>query len=88
VTERLLTAREVASRERVSTETVLRWYRNGEFKGVAFKTPGGQIRWWEDRLNAWEEERAAAERGSVSHPAGRRPAGNLAPVSHPTSEED
>ena len=88
MTGRLLTAREVAERERVSTETVLRWYRRGEFEGVAFRTPGGQIRWWEDRLDAWEEQRATTGRGVVTHPAGRRPAGNLAAVTHPISEED
>src|SRR5262245_23036163 len=32
--------------------------------------------------------RAATERGSVTRPAGRRPSGNLAPVTRPTSEED
>ena len=82
-----LTAREVAERERVTTETVLRWYRRGEFEGVAFRTPGGQIRWWEDRLDAWEEERATTERGVVTQPAGRRPAGKLATVTQPNSEE-
>lgn len=87
MTGRLLTAREVADRERVHPDTVLRWYRRGEFDGVAFRTPGGQIRFWEQRLEAWEEKRATAERGVVTQPAGRRPAGNLAPVTQPKSEE-
>jgi transposase len=65
----LLTAREVAERERVSPETVLRWYRRGEFEGVAFRQPGGGIRWWEDRLDAWEEERATPCRGASTTPA-------------------
>jgi hypothetical protein len=38
--------------------------------------------------NAWKEERATTERGVVTQPAGRRPAGNLAAVTQPMSEED
>jgi hypothetical protein len=87
MSRRRLLAREVAERERVSTETVLRWYRRGEFEGVAFRQPSGELRFWEDRLDAWEEERATTERGSVTRPAGRRPGSNLAPVTRPMSEE-
>jgi excisionase family DNA binding protein len=85
---RLLTARQIAERLLVSTETVLRWVRRGEFEGVVVWLPGGAIRFREDRFEEWLELRAAAERGSVSHPAGRRPAATLMPVSHPPSEED
>jgi transposase len=87
VTGRLLTTREVAERERVSTETVLRWYRRGAFEGVAFRQPSGKLRFREDRLDAREEEWATTERGSVSRPAGRRPVSNLTTVSRPTNEE-
>jgi hypothetical protein len=87
VTSRLLTAREVAERERVCPETVLRWYRRGDFEGVAFRQPSGELRFWEDRLDAWEEERATTARGVVTHPAGRRPASTLSSVTHPNREE-
>ena len=46
VTDRLLTAREVADRLLISTETALRWYRRGELPG--FPLPGGGIRFRED----------------------------------------
>ena len=85
---RLLTTREAAEKLRYSTETLLRWYRRGEFEGVAAPMPDGALRWWEDRLDAWIEERAATGRGDVTHPAGRRPVGNLASVTHPEREED
>jgi excisionase family DNA binding protein len=86
--DRLLTARQVGARLVVSTETVLRWVRRGEFEGVVIWLPGGAIRFREDRFEEWLERRAATERGSVSRPAGHRPAGNLAAVSRPTNEED
>jgi predicted site-specific integrase-resolvase len=83
-----LTARELADRERVSTETILRWTRLGYFEGVAFRLPSGQLRYREDRLEELEEEWATTERGVVTQPAGRRPAGNLTAVTQPNSEED
>jgi len=88
MTGRRLTAREVADRERVSTETVLRWYRRGEFDGVAFRQPSGELRFWEDPLDAWEEERATTERGSATHPTGRRPAVTLTTATHPDDREE
>lgn len=83
---RLLTARMVAEMLDVSTETVLRWVRVGSLP--AFRLPGGAIRFRADDVDAWLEERATTERGSASHPVGRRPPGKLAAASHPNSEED
>ena len=83
---RLLTARAVADLLDVSPETVLRWTRRGDLP--AFRLPGGAIRYREGELEEWLEERATTERGSASHPAGRRPSRNLAVASHPTNEED
>ncbi len=56
MTERLLTAREVADRLGVSTETVLRWTRRGEMP--AFKLPGGAIRYRDVDLDDWLRVRA------------------------------
>lgn len=55
MTEPLRTARQVAERLGVSTETVLRWHRRGELPGI--RLPGGAIRFRESdieaRLAAW-----------------------------------
>jgi excisionase family DNA binding protein len=59
VTDRLLTARQLAEQLGVSTETVLRWTRRGELP--AFKLPGGAIRYRELDLDAWLEARATGD---------------------------
>lgn len=51
----LLSARDVADRLGVSTETVLRWTRRGELPAV--RLPGGAIRIDPDTLDAWLESR-------------------------------
>jgi len=86
MTDRLVTSRQLADQLAVSTETVLRWTRDGKLPAI--RLPGGAIRYRESDLDAWIEERATTERGSASRPAGRRPAGNLALASRPTNEED
>jgi predicted site-specific integrase-resolvase len=89
MTGRLLTAREVADRWRHSPETILRWRRQGKLPTWCWtRLPSGAIRFREDGIERCEEEWATTERGVVTHPAGRRPAGNLTAVTHPTSEED
>jgi excisionase family DNA binding protein len=50
VTDRLLTAREVADRVRVEPATVLRWRRKGKL--FAVRLPSGQIRFPESKLDA------------------------------------
>jgi excisionase family DNA binding protein len=52
----LLTAREVAERLHVSTETILRWVRRGQLAGI--RLPGGALRFSEPELTAWLEARA------------------------------
>ena len=52
----LLTARQVADRLGVSTETVLRWTRRGDLPG--FRLPGGALRFREDDLAEWLALRA------------------------------
>ena len=84
--KKLLTAREVADTLDVSAETVLRWTRSGELPG--FRMPGGALRYREDALDAWLEQRATAQmRGSVSHPARRRPGVTLVGSATPEDEE-
>jgi excisionase family DNA binding protein len=83
---RLLTARAVADLLDVSPETVLRWMRRGDLPAI--RLPGGAIRFREDEIDGWLEERATTTRGSASHPAGRRPSDNLAIASHPHHEEE
>jgi predicted DNA-binding transcriptional regulator AlpA len=87
VTDRLLTAREVADRFGFkSPETILRWTRQGKLP--AYKLPNGAIRYRENDLEARLEEWATTERGVVTHPEGRRPSGTLTSVTHPINEED
>jgi excisionase family DNA binding protein len=57
VSGRLLTAREVGERLGLSTETVLRRYRRGELPG--FRLASNCLRFDEDELAAWLEERRA-----------------------------
>lgn len=83
---RLLTARQVGDVLGVNPETVLRWYRRGDLPAI--RLPGGPVRFVEDELDAWLAERATAARGSVSHPAGRRPLGSVPLVSSATPEDE
>jgi excisionase family DNA binding protein len=85
---RLLTARAVADVLDVSAETVLRWTRRGELPAI--RLPGGAIRYREDALSSWLEERATPERGVVERHAGRRPRPSVHSItsSTTTNEED
>jgi excisionase family DNA binding protein len=53
---RFVTARELAERLGVSTETVLRWTRDRKLPG--FRMPGGALRYRESDLAVWLSERA------------------------------
>lgn len=55
--QRLLTAREVADQLGVSAATVLRWTRRGVL--VGFRLPSGAMRYREDELDGWLENRAS-----------------------------
>jgi excisionase family DNA binding protein len=81
-----MTAREVAELLGVSSETVLRYVRAGTLP--AFRLPGGALRFREDAIDAWLEERATSSRGVVTHPAERRPAGKVAVSPTREVEED
>jgi excisionase family DNA binding protein len=85
VTDRLLPARAVAELFGVSTETVLRWARRGELPSVHLSNRAIRLR--EDEIEAWTEARATPARGSVTTPAGRRPAASLIGVTAPEHEE-
>jgi excisionase family DNA binding protein len=56
MTERLLTAREVAEWLGVSTGALLRWTRAGDLP--AFKLPGGAIRYRRADVEAWLKRRS------------------------------
>ena len=71
----LLTAREVAEMIGLSTETVLRYVRRGDLPAI--RLPGGALRFHQDELEAWLEERATPNRGVVEHHGGRRPAASV-----------
>ena len=60
MTERLLTARVVAQRLGLCTETVLAWVRDGKLP--AFRLPGGAIRIDQEELEFWLQERATCRR--------------------------
>ncbi len=64
MSDRLLTARDVAELLAVSPESVLRWTRRGDLP--ALRLPGGAVRYRPDELDAWLEARStdAAGRGS------------------------
>jgi excisionase family DNA binding protein len=51
VTDRLLTAREVADLLGVSVETILRWTRRGALPAI--RLPSGAIRFREVELDEW-----------------------------------
>jgi excisionase family DNA binding protein len=62
VTERLVTAREVADILDVSAETVLRWTRAGYLRG--YRMPGtarGRLRYRLEEVEAWLEEHATTD---------------------------
>lgn len=54
MSERLLTARELAELLDVSSETILRWTRRGELPAI--KLPGGAIRYRAEVLEQWLDE--------------------------------
>ena len=85
MSEQLLTARTVAETFGVSTETVLRWARTGRLPSITLSSRA--IRFRADEIEAWMAERTTPARGSVTHPAGRRPAASLVGVTHPEHEE-
>jgi excisionase family DNA binding protein len=85
VTDRLLTARELAERLCVSAETVLRWHRRGELPGIVL--PSGQIRFREDEIERWLEERATPQRGVLTTtPGAAQP--STVPLTALTTTED
>lgn len=58
MTDRLLTARALAEQLDVSAETVLRWARRGELPSIHL--PGGAVRFREQEIERWLEQRATA----------------------------
>jgi excisionase family DNA binding protein len=56
VTMGLLTARHVAEHLGLTSETILAWVRDGKLP--AFRLPSGQIRFREEDLKMWLEQRS------------------------------
>jgi excisionase family DNA binding protein len=85
VSERLLTARQVADLLNVSSETVLRWTRRGALPAI--RLPSGAIRYRVDELDRWLSARAvgmagdATQEASPTQGATRRGAAYDAPLS-------
>ena len=90
MTVQLLTARSVADLLGVSAETVLRWTRRGDLP--ALKLPSGQVRYRQDKLEAWLADRATPGRGvrttatDAAH-AGRYSAGDQEPLPRSTDAQ-
>lgn len=85
MTDRLLTAREVAGHLGVATETVLRWHRSGRLPG-GYRLATGVLRFDPDEIDRWlEERREDCQRrpGDVELPSalpGQRPLQTIAPA--------
>lgn len=86
MTGHLLTARTVADRLGVSSETVLRWARRGQLPAIYLSNRA--IRFPEDQLDAWLAQRATPGRGDVTQPVpDRRPLGTVVASPKPDYEE-
>jgi excisionase family DNA binding protein len=81
MTGRLLTGRAVADQLGVSTKTVLRWALEGRIPSVRLSNRA--IRFPEDQLDAWLDERTTPGADHVTDPAGRRPTTTLVRVTDP-----
>jgi excisionase family DNA binding protein len=86
MTDRLLTARQVADRLCVSPETVLRWTRRGELPAI--RLPGGAIRFRADEVEGWLQERATSSRGASTTPVDAAPQVSYLASTTPNVEED
>ena len=84
MTGRLLTAREVGELVGMSPETILRWTRKGQLPAI--RLPSGAIRFREDALEDWLEERATTQTRKCHPPRRPPPAGRL--VVSPTPEDE
>lgn len=79
MTDRLLTARELAERLAVSTETVLRWHRAGRLPG-GLRLATGVLRWDEAELERWLDSRREVPAQSLTAVPGHRPLQTIAPA--------
>jgi excisionase family DNA binding protein len=64
MTGRLLTGRQVADLLGVSTKTVLRWALEGELPSIRLSNRA--IRFRQDQLEQWLEQRTAPARGALT----------------------
>jgi excisionase family DNA binding protein len=82
----LLTARETSGLLGVSTETVLRWVRQGKLPAI--RLPGGAIRFRRDEIEAWLTERATPRRGVLTATPGAAQPGTLSSATLTATEDE
>jgi len=70
----------------VHPETVLRWTRRGDLR--ACRLPGGAIRYREDELDAWLNERATPARSLPTTTPGAALAGTVQSIMPTTTEDE
>lgn len=63
VTDKLITARELAGQLGISTGALLRWTRAGKVPAV--KLPSGAVRYRPEQIDAWLEQRTTADPGGT-----------------------
>jgi excisionase family DNA binding protein len=85
VNDRLLTAREVAERLSLTTETVLVWVRQGALP--AFRL-GRAIRFREGDLDDWLEQRATPRRGVRTTTPGAAQPATLTSLGRTTTDDE
>ena len=86
MTDRLLTARELADQLGVNAETVLRWSRRGELPTI--KLPGGAIRYREHDIDQWLRRHETGEAGPYDSRPLVFPVSATPPHDTATTEED
>jgi excisionase family DNA binding protein len=84
--EHLLTARAVAAMLGVSSETILRWTRRGELPAI--RLPGGAIRFRQDEIDGWIEERATPRRGVLTTAPGAAQPGTVLSGALTTTDDE
>ena len=82
----LMTAREVADVLAVSTETALRWVRQGKLPAV--RLPGGAIRFRAEEIDGWLAERATPRRGVLTATPGAAQPGTVSSATLTATEDE
>lgn len=81
----MLTAREVADQLGFCTDTILRWVDRGDFPAYRL---GRALRFHQDDVDAWIEERATPRRGVLATPRDAARRLGYPVLATPKDEED